>query len=196
MDHQFVMQLVTTSFAARPTRSEREERQLLIHSIDSSAVGRWKSLARRSPRMPERRSSKSPSRAKPSMNVVAIESQDALTWPDTTSWVAEVIEAYKAEGKSESTMDLMEEAKTSYRAGEYRAAAIKFAHMLANSRDEETKNSIISNIGSCLHMMGEHDLAGLYYKTARDAFAAVKPGRVSRFLFGDYNPARVAVRCL
>ena len=146
--------------------------------------------------MPERRSNKSPSRTRPSMNVVAIESQDALTWPDTSSWVAEVIEAYKAEGKSESTMDLMEEAKTSYRAGEYRAAAIKFAHMLANSRDEETKNSIISNIGSCLHMMGEHDLAGLYYKTARDAFAAVKPGRVSRFLFGDYNPARVAVRCL
>lgn len=84
----------------------------------------------------------------------------------------------------------VEEAKNYYRAGEFRDALLKFAHMLA-ATDDDSKNSIISNIGSCLHMMGEHDLAEKYYTVARNSFANTKVGRVSRFFFGDANPARV-----
>ena len=88
---------------------------------------------------------------------------------------AALVEEYKkkvaAEVKSSRARNklvnsLSEEAATAHRRGKYGEALDKFAHLLAiveldpnTSSQSDTRATVVSNIGSALHFLGETELA-------------------------------------
>ena len=98
---------------------------------------------------------------------------------------------------------LSEEATYGYRTGDFEMALERFARHLAlcekgygDNEGETLKPGLICNIGSCLHLLGEMDLARVYYDKAREVFSALaakhaKRGRVYKFVMDDFNASRV-----
>ena len=64
-----------------------------------------------------------------------------------------------------------------------------------DNEGETLKPGLICNIGSCLHLLGEMDLARVYYDKAREVFSAHKAckarPRVYKFVMDDFNASRV-----
>jgi hypothetical protein len=69
-----------------------------------------------------------------------------------------------AKGRSKSKSVLSDEAQAAYKKQDYEASLQKFAKYLAavlldSPIDHEVEASLLANVGSCLHHLGENELA-------------------------------------
>ena len=83
------------------------------------------------------------------------------------SKVAEEVKSSRQRNKL--TTKLSEEAAIAHRRGNYAVALDKFAHMLAiieldpnTAAESEMRATVVSNIGSALHFLGETELAKVH----------------------------------
>jgi len=98
------------------------------------------------------------------------------------------------------TVRLNEEATYAYRTEDFEAALKHFAYSIAllelgfpsyGAEAAQTRPSLECNIGSCLHLLGDFDLAYTYYTAAREGFEALKQYRIIAKVFGDVNVSRI-----
>ncbi|KAL1503188.1 hypothetical protein AB1Y20_011246 [Prymnesium parvum] len=104
---------------------------------------------------------------------------------------------------AETMLDRAQGAQESYRNGEYEAALYKFAEYLAASRamrthkeddesDFELKATLNSNLGACLHHLGEIELAQKYYNKSVHIFETkCYTPRWTWIVYGDINQKRI-----
>jgi len=92
---------------------------------------------------------------------------------------------------------LLVDSQADYKRGNYEAALDKFTHVYAMmeaenvSGTDDTFAAVVSNIGCCLHQLGEPEAAQVYYERAIQMFEKVPVSTLDWLLYGNVNQRRV-----
>lgn len=121
----------------------------------------------------------------------------ASRFRETAGWVI----GYNLPGTRKALMDKDEkDAQQAYKTGQYDVALDRFCHFLALVETDpsqtivsEMRATLTSNIGTCLHFLGQDSLATEYYERALEEFANVPLSRLSVtwLLYGNVNTKRI-----
>lgn len=116
---------------------------------------------------------------------------------ETAGWVL----GYNASGSRKALQDKDEkDAQQAYKTGQYDVALDRFCHFLALVETDpattlisEMRATLTSNIGTCLHFLGQERLAEEYYERALEEFEKVPLSRLSVtwLIYGNVNAKRI-----